>query len=374
MNQKRLTYLALLCVILLLSNAQAAFHDGSVAQCNACHIIHNMESGQPIDPAHPGGNVMLLKYESATMVCLSCHATDFGAVWGNNALQPPSEKGAGNFVFLTEDNLNDAPDGALHPKSGDYAGHNCIAPAMGVYRDPNYSVAPGGTYPSNELGCTSCHNPHGNTNYCMLWGAEHVTAGDYTFSNPAPTGLAVALSTPENPTNHSAYRGGWSAWCGNCHGAFHEGGQGFYHPTDHILGSDIANRYNSYAGQQNPSGGSSATAYLPQVPFEDLNATRTSTEGPSSSSRIACLTCHRAHATSAPESGRWDFYIAALGQDGVISHSFPISNPYSDPQQRQLCVKCHSYGDSHGQGQACIECHREPLTIRHIPKPIKPQQ
>ena len=37
-----------------------------------------------------------------------------------------------------------------------------------------------------------------------------------------------------------------------------------------------------------------------QVPFEDPSASVSSTAGPTAASRITCLSCHRAHATSAP--------------------------------------------------------------------------
>ena len=47
-----------------------------------------------------------------------------GEVLGTNPLAPPPERGAGNFVFLFETNINDAPDGATNVIPGvswDYA-------------------------------------------------------------------------------------------------------------------------------------------------------------------------------------------------------------------------------------------------------------
>jgi hypothetical protein len=67
----------------------------------------------------------------------------------------------------------------------------------------------------------------------------------------------------------------------------------------------------------------------------------TSTEGPSATSRVMCLTCHRAHATSAPNAGRWDFNVTLLDEDGHESGSYALPNPY-DGNQRSLCNKCHS--------------------------------
>ena len=54
-----------------------------------------------------------------------------------------------------------------------------------------------------------------------------------------------------------------------------------------------------------------------------------------------CLTCHRAHASSGPNAGRWDFNITFLSEDGLESGSYPLPDPYADPAQRSLCNKCH---------------------------------
>ena len=54
-----------------------------------------------------------------------------------------------------------------------------------------------------------------------------------------------------------------------------------------------------------------------------------------------CLSCHRAHATSSPAAGRWDFKVALLADDGRASGSYPIPNPYGGAAQGPLCSKCH---------------------------------
>jgi hypothetical protein len=53
------------------------------------------------------------------------------------------------------------------------------------------------------------------------------------------------------------------------------------------------------------------------------------------------MTCHRAHASSASDAGRWDFTITGLAEDGHESGSYTIPNPY-DSGQRSLCNKCHT--------------------------------
>ena len=65
--------------------------------------------------------------------------------------------------------------------------------------------------------------------------------------------------------------------------------------------------------------------------------------GPTGSSRVVCVSCHRAHATSAPDAARWDFSVTFLHEDGEESGSYPIpGGSYEDINQRSLCNKCHS--------------------------------
>lgn len=318
----------------------AAFHDGGVAECGGCHVLHNSRDGRPVDPG-PGNNYQLLQ-GSASDVCLMCHARDAGAVLGSNPLVPPPEKGAGNFVFLLEDNLNDGPDGRSAPIPGAAAGHNLVAPAHGLAADFRHAVAPGGTFPSRELGCTSCHDPHGRAGFRMLHGPGPVQDGLALFTAPAPVAIGIDLLTgQEGRDDHTGYREGMSRWCGNCHGRFHdEGDPDFEHPVDETLDSDERDQYNRYDGDDNPRGGSQASAYLSEVPFEDAAADSGSRRGASLSSRIMCLSCHRAHASSAPAAGRWDFNVSRLADDGVVSGSWALPNPYG-PSQGSLCRKCH---------------------------------
>ena len=172
------------------------------------------------------------------------------------------------------------------------------------------------------------------------------------FVNPAPVavGLDVELGTLESNSNHVAYISGMSQWCANCHEDYlannHEvGGGDFEHPGYGTLDGDVLQWYNMYNGTSDPAGGDPSTAYLAAVPFEDAANSLFRTAGPTSSSRIMCLTCHRAHASSATNSGRWDFKVETLGQDGVVSGSYPLPNPYPSPDQQPLCFKCHEDGE-----------------------------
>lgn len=336
----------LLAGLLPIGSPASAFHDAGVGACNGCHVMHDSEDGQPVPPGDSGQ--WLLRAETPSDLCLSCHATGLGAVFGPDPLSPPPEVGAGNFVFLLEDNLNDGPDGMTNPISGDAAGHNVNAPSHGVSADATYATSPGGSYPSRNLGCTSCHDPHGNGHFRMLRTAGSADPWGATFSHAAPAaeGLDVTTSAAESDASHTAYHSGVSRWCGNCHPDYlrrHDHGvSAFAHGTDRAMGMHASQHYDAYNGTDDPAGGNHATAYLAAVPFEDASITTSSTQGPLASSRLNCLSCHRAHASSGPHAGRWDFNIELLGEDGAISGSYPIPNPYPGPTQQSLCHKCHS--------------------------------
>jgi hypothetical protein len=339
----RKVLLLTLGLVFVVSGSSFAFHDGGVADCGGCHTMHNSENGQLVDPDSPGGNPWLLKDATPSDVCLSCHATGLGNVFSADPLAPGREVGAGDFVFLTEDNINDGHAGATNPILGEKAGHNVVAPSKGVAADATVLSAPGGTFPSSALGCSSCHDPHGNTNFRLLYGAAQVQDGLFTFTKPAPTavGMAVTFGPSESNVNHTAYQGGMSNWCGNCHGDFHNNNTKLIHPSGSAMGS-VFQTYNLYNGTVDLTGGAAATAYLAAVPFEDPSNTTTSTAGPTGSSQVSCITCHRAHATSAPNAGRWDFNVTLLEEDGLESGSYAIPDPYANANQRSLCNKCHA--------------------------------
>ncbi|MBK6911255.1 MAG: hypothetical protein IPK53_17925 [bacterium] len=356
--------LRLLILLSLLGtfDVACAFHDGGVASCAACHMMHNGSDDFIEPPSH--NNKYLLRFDSPTDVCLSCHGANNGSVWAQTPTLPAPERGSGNFVFIGAANINDAPNGALYPLSGSHGVHNCENYTFNAGPDPVNTMAPGGVFPAARLACTSCHDPHGNENFRMLRGAGFVPAGQITFAYPAPVAQGIPLTgAAESPSLHTAYQSGWTNWCANCHGFYHQDARdGFRHVVAGALPSEARNSYEHYDGSSNPTGGNPLTSYLPQVPFEDPNITTTSTYGPSTRSQISCITCHRAHGSSAVDAGRWDFQVVNLRMDGIVSGSYPLPMPYRGTVERSLCLKCHEPDTrTHGFAQACLECHRSSL-------------
>ncbi len=178
----------------------------------------------------------------------------------------------------------------------------------------------------------------------MLYGVGAIQDGLFTFTNAAPDAEGIDISDSVTNTSHTAYHSGMSAWCGNCHGDFHSNNVKLIHPSGEVLGGTIAATYNRYNGTGDQNGAVQATSFIEAVPFEDAAMTTTSTSGPNAGSQVMCLTCHRAHASSAPDAGRWDFLVGTLDQDGVRSGTYAIPSPYTmtGVRQRSLCNKCHN--------------------------------
>jgi hypothetical protein len=360
--KKQMLLMALaVAAILLWGTPALAFHDGGVADCQGCHTMHNSEDNAAITNANQfEGYDDLLLYPDKSDVCLRCHASHgstFGYyVLGPAVLTPVNQKGAGDFIFLTEDNINDGHGGSTSTVQGYKAGHSIVSTEHTLASDPINTSAPGGTYPADDLGCPSCHDPHGTDAFRLTYKTGQTTTYGTSGSmlwNATIDATGISVFSSEGPTNHNAYRSGYSAWCGNCHASIHNSGQ-LIHPSGSAMMDLQVEIYNRYRGTTdcvnnppaggNPCGSGTATdAYLPEVPFEDINNDLTTrVQGAIlGSSQVSCVTCHRAHATSAANAGRWDFQVTGLAEDGAESGSYTLPNPF-DSYQRSLCNKCHA--------------------------------
>jgi hypothetical protein len=260
----------------------------------------------------------------------------------------------GDFYWITQD-VSWSAHGGTSIVEGREHGHNLNAPGHGVDADSVLTTSPGGNYTASYMGCNSCHDPHGEDgNVRLLYGIGDTAAnyvGGYDFTETAPSLLVnsrrtgLADSGAEKLAQHTAYLSGMSDWCANCHSGMHSGmTSNLVHPVNVGIGTDLSNNYNAYVTTDNLTG-SFATAYLPLVAFEDAANTTTSTTGTTASSKVMCLSCHRAHASPYPDAGRWDF------AETELSASHPAGEPYLAQYsgapldltvQRSLCNKCHA--------------------------------
>lgn len=345
-------------LVLIASGSALAFHDGGVADCAGCHTMHNSEDGMQVGD-NPAGNEYLLKIGNASDTCLSCHAA-YGQFFGGEGYGP-----GGDFYWLTK-TYSWTAHGHTSTSSGDSHGHNIISPAYGLEADMTLSEAPGGDFLSTYLRCTSCHDPHGNQNFRLLYGTEMgpvYNGGRYDFDSPAPEAVGNSRRTyvggggNETDAQHTVYKAGMSEWCANCHTNFHtDNTTNFVHPTGENLGSTIAASYNAYISTDDTVGGDPTTSYWGLVPFEAVNVDLENvdpgnyTQGPAGTDQVMCVSCHRAHATAFSNAGRWDFGETFIAD----SHPQPTDTGWSQDDednmyyeytfvtnQRSLCNKCH---------------------------------
>jgi len=348
-----LAVLAGAALLLLASAAPEAFHSGGVAECGGCHSMHSPK---------PGGSYLLVGTDGAS-TCLSCHmhAGDTGpssyhiatAESDMPAGVPPKQRTPGGDFGWLRKTYSFAVRGTTTVENGETHGHNIIAGDTSFVADSVNTMSPGGTFPSAQLACTSCHDPHGRVrrtsagtyttgttepvmgsgsygaipaagftvgNYRLLRGLNDAHVSGVTFTG---VGIAVAPST-YNRTEAStqtrvAYGANgvntWGNWCATCHPGMHSSGN-YVHPIDQSLSSNLALIYNSYVKSGDLSG-SSATAYTSLVPFAENTgdiatlAAHAKTDnsylnGPGASDKVVCLSCHRAHASGFEYALRWN--------------------------------------------------------------------
>jgi len=361
---KTLLKLTLILTLGLGASAALAFHDGGVAECAGCHTMHNSQDGDLVDEAHPTGNAYLLNFGNPSDTCLQCHAS-YGQFAGGNGYGA-----GGDFYWLTKEWSWEAHN-HTYTSDAEAHGHNVISPVYGLVVDPTLGQAPGGEFLSTQLGCTSCHDPHGNTNFRILYGAGTgpVYAGarfPFTAGAPLAAGNSrrtVSGSGQETHTAHTVYKSGMSEWCGNCHPNFHSGNTtNSVHPTGQGMSGLVQASYNAYISTVDLSG-EQPTAWNGLVPFEAVNVvledidTENYTAGPLPGDQVMCISCHRAHASPFEDIARWDMGETFLAdshpaEEAEGATAEDLENMYYDYEfhidQRSLCNKCHikDYGDA----------------------------
>jgi hypothetical protein len=284
--------------------------------------------------------------------------------------------------------------------------------------DATNTTAPGGTFTSSQLGCQSCHDPH-SANRRLSDGtyakgstlgqatAPIIGSGSYNNSvTPATgqavgvyrllrglgdntqgvtfTGVAIAIApSTYNQTEATnqvrvAYGVGnitntWGNWCATCHPNMHSSGH-YVHPVDESLTQTIANNYNAYVktGDLTGTAANSFTSLVPfientgDIPTLQSHAKNNNSylNGPGSSDKVACLSCHRAHASGWDNMLRWnmegEFIVYnslypgtdttpsnlnfAQGRTGAETQAAYYDRPVTQfaSYQRVLCNKCHA--------------------------------
>lgn len=237
-------------------------------KCAACHSTHTALSAD------------LLSASTTRALCDSCHTgyqgSDYDAEAGtikNGGANTPSLAGG---LTIT--------------------GTVTSAHMIDVSRNP--LVVPGGANATNTaLVCTSCHDPHGSSNYrnfqeIVTWNGLNYTVSNFTATLSSPLGAEAVT-----------YLTGSVGACTSCHQdyATRVGGSyssGFRHKMNVMVNAPTYTAASLPLEQQSPA------------------------------NRLVCLTCHKAHGTTVAANS------AESGREG-----------YSTALKRMadygLCSKCH---------------------------------
>lgn len=374
-------------------------HGGFVADtdmCAACHRAHTAPSSVTWTDNQGEQRNALLVSDSAEsyQFCLACHGNDAqgadtnvmgGTYEGSDYGTPGADMISGAFgiedgdtgVYLDSHNVAVTSSHIMNGQSwGAYAG--------GAYG--NRSIEATGNYPSLQgtgakivMDCTTCHDPHGSSNYRILKDMVYgVAVGGYsggTPQDPNPTPYVVSNETNypvggfRLHTQYGTYdpdytvaqyakapggdrSKGMSGWCAGCHTAYgYDGGAnpdlldagdwtGDYNAGDG-LGFVTRHRHPINVEMSNFSNPASPVVLNSGLPLAHSAAADVNSNDPSD--WIDCMTCHNAHGTTAvmdagsyaDPNGSWEIGDAVLTMVTPDSALLKMDN-------RGVCEACHN--------------------------------
>ncbi len=291
----RFMKLAFAVAMALACGSAYAFHDGGVASCESCHVMHNASNGaakttsasSAYAPRTNTVNSFLLQGSDQSSTCLICHgkvgtSSYIVASLTASGASPAKFTPGGDFGWLT----SVATGGARK-------GHNIQATDLAAqFPADTLTTAPGGTFKTGTgiagFSCANCHDPHGRYRlvgdpanptvvgpstpaalkpivasgsygavtttggtaapsadyavgvYRILGGKGYAPAGNpgYPFVNDPPAAVAPKTYNTDEATGETrvAYGQGMSEWCQNCHTDIHMdsytgGTPGLRHPA-----------------------------------------------------------------------------------------------------------------------------------------------
>ncbi len=406
-------FLAGALLVLFAGGTAEAFHSGGVAECTGCHSMHAAKSA--------GGLLLIGSDQSST--CLSCHqhAGDTGpssyhistAEADMAGTNPPKQRTpGGDFGWLKKTYSWVPRSGAATEYSyGQAKGHNVVALDMNYVADTTNTTSPGGSFSASQLGCQSCHDPHGRArrlsdgsyvNAVYTAGSQNapiIGSGSYSTSAVPVAGQAVgvyrllrgvgdnsqgvtfsgvAIAVAPSSYNLSeatnqvrvAYGSDsagntWGTWCGTCHTTMNSGTH-TVHPVDQALG-DVAAAYNMYVKSGDLTG-TSATSFSSLVPFVEgtgaistlashANNNNSYRNGPGTSDQVSCVSCHRAHASGFDEMLRFNLGNEFMVINGTYTGSVAVAQGRTEAEMQaayydRLATQFASY-----QRVLCNKCH-----------------
>lgn len=403
--------------IILAATTAHAFHSGGVGDCGGCHSIH-------------GGKTSVLKGGDASSTCLNCHQAPAGSEASGHYIatansdmpagRPPKQlTPGGDFGWLKKNYAWIPEGGAQETSRGERLGHNIVAADYGFVSDGRLSFAPGGVYPSSDLSCVSCHDPHGKYRrhadgtistaglpiknsgsydssadptdwsavgaYRLLGGVGYTlksAGGANAFTEPVPAAVAPSLYNRSEATAQTrvAYGKGISEWCANCHSSIiHGAGMGgTTHPAGNNIkfGAQIAANYTAYIRSGSINNADHTRGYNSLVPFEEgtgdyellkshARSDDTYLSGPEANANVSCLSCHRAHASGFDGMLRFSYlseFMTVADASGNAIYPDPSAHPGQARGRTAVETRQAYYGRPASQfapfqRTLCNKCH-----------------
>lgn len=312
--------------------------------CSNCHTMHNSQGGSPMAVGGTGagldaggnwvGDPRATPIETLLIAdCVGCHTSTSNQTiieaGGSripivyNTAVPEKPLAGGNFYWVAD---NTSGDKAIK----DQRGHNVAG--ISSEKDTYLDYAPGG--PESRCGGAGCHTDlvvakegyNTGCQGCHYFVFHHEDKGGYRFLNSHDYNLStdsgayvVGYEDPDweqdaSATSHNEYKGdtsgslanthAMSAYCGGCHGDFHnkqmKQGEWIRHPSDALLpDEDPDTEYEAYT-MYNPL---APVARPDPMSVADPAVVSHGTGG----DMVMCLSCHRPHGSPYPDLLRWDY-------------------------------------------------------------------
>ncbi len=322
---------------------------GTVNPCYFCHTPHSATAPRALwNRSVPGVTYKL--YESSTLkarlnqptgasrLCLSCHD-------GTIALDERPEKARSKQVGVLRGraslgtNLSDD-----HPISFTY--DSALSTTRGELADP--AILPSSTKldETNQLQCTSCHDPHQDryqkflvmdNRFSQLCRTCHQLRG--WSSSVHATSTATWKGVVLNPGARAGYTTVAENGCANCH-QVHAAGR-----PEALLNFDKESK-NCFACHSSGSGSKDVGREFRKFsahPVEQSESIHTPNEDLRSMSRhVACSDCHNSHATQAGITGRSAIAGALQGIRGINSSGSRVAHASIE---YEVCYSCHGLSD-----------------------------
>lgn len=292
--------------------------------------------GAPPKQRTPGGDFGWLKKEYTFTPRPGASAeTNYGRTHGHNIV-------AADYGYVPDSAHLTAPGGTMdstllgcqscHDPHGqarriwDGTQSKIVSPLAGT--SPLAPIIGAGSYHNSFDPATQAANAYAVGVYRLLGGPGYTAWDAVNYPGAPPAVVNSSYNRTEfsgGAESHTrvayGYKVGdgytsWSQWCGTCHTNYHTPGSGggLLHPTEDQIGTDERNNYNSYKKTGDLTG-VQASSFTSLVPFAknlvehaDLKAfaVNGSSGGPLAGDRMACLTCHRAHASAWDYALRWN--------------------------------------------------------------------